>query len=53
LVFICVHRRPIYCVALGFKDAKSPLFDSAHSDPVASFAIPAEPAVKVETPYSK
>jgi lysophospholipase L1-like esterase len=50
------------CVAQGLKDAKSPLakylidlrpFDPAHPDPVASFAIPSEPAAKAETPYGK
>lgn len=50
------------CVAQGLKDAKSPLanylvdlprFDPARPDPVASFAIPAEPAAKAETPYGK
>ena len=44
------------------KDAKSPLaaylidlpaFDPAHPDLPASFVIPAEPAVKAETPYGK
>ena len=50
------------CVAQGLKDAKSPLagylidlppFDPARPDPIASFSIPAEPAVKAETPYGK
>jgi hypothetical protein len=50
------------CVAQGLRDAKSPLasylidlpvFNPAHPDPPASFAIPAEPAVKTETPYGK
>ncbi len=50
------------CVAQGLKDAKSPLaaylidlpaFDPAHPDLPASFVIPAEPAVKAETPYGK
>lgn len=50
------------CVAQGLKDVKSPLanylidlppFDPARPDPVGSFAIPAEPPVKAETPYGK
>jgi lysophospholipase L1-like esterase len=50
------------CVAQGLKDANSPVanylidlprFDPARPDPVASFAIPAEPAAKAETPYGK
>ena len=50
------------CVAQGLKDARSPLanylidltpFDPARPDPVTSFAIPAEPPVKAETPYGK
>jgi lysophospholipase L1-like esterase len=50
------------CIAQGLQDARSPLagylidlprFDPAHPDPAASFAIPAEPAVKAETPYGK
>ncbi len=50
------------CVAQALQDAKSPLaryliplsaFDPAHPDPVSAFAIPAEPAAKIEAPYGK
>lgn len=48
------------CIVQGIRDANLPLaqylvdtprFDPAHPDPFDKFEIPAEPVVKVETPY--